>query len=112
MDLLFDGYRPIYKRHALGWEVESTFLLSTSQQMCYYKDKLFGGYATFLMDRILVDSCKPTTEEPAFTAYLNTSFKRPIAPTTPIMLRAWPEKLDGRKTFVRGSVHVLGESDE
>lgn len=102
---LFQGYRPVFKPHHLGWEVESRLLLSPSQQMCYYDGKLFGGYVAFLMDRILADCCKP-----AFTAYLNTSFLLPIPPTAPILLRAWPDKVEGRKIFLKGSVQIAGNN--
>ncbi|KAJ6008976.1 hypothetical protein N7522_003992 [Penicillium canescens] len=102
---LFQGYRPVFKPHQLGWEVESALLLSPSQRMCYYDGKLFGGYVAFLMDRILADCCKP-----AFTAYLNTSFLLPVPPTVPIVLRAWPEKVEGRKIFLKGSVQIPGTS--
>ncbi|KAE8388966.1 hypothetical protein BDV23DRAFT_184817 [Aspergillus alliaceus] len=81
MRLLFIGYHPVFKSHPLGCEVESLLELSPEQQICYYPDKLFGGYSAFLMDHILADCCKPTADEPAFTAYLNTSFKRPVPPT-------------------------------
>lgn len=102
---LFQGYRPVFKPHRLGWEVESLLRLGPSQRMCYYDGKLFGGYVAFLMDRILADCCKP-----AFTAYLNTSFLLSIPPTAPIVLRAWPEKVEGRKIFLKGSVQIPGQS--
>ena len=101
---MFQGYRPAFKVHPLGWEVECFLLLSPSQQMCYYDGKLFGGYLTFLMDRILADCCQP-----AVTAYLNTSFVRSVPPTAPILLRAWPDKVEGRKIYLKGSVQIPGE---
>lgn len=105
MRSLFQGYRPTFKVHPLGWEVESLLLLSPSQQMCYYDGKLFGGYLAFLMDRILADCCRP-----AFTANLNTSFVRPVPPTAPIRLRAWPDKVEGRKIYLKGSVQIQEEN--
>jgi hypothetical protein len=65
--------------------------------MCYYDSKLFGGYLAFLMDRILADCCRP-----AFTGYLNTSFVRPVPPKVPILLRAWPDKVEDRKIYLKG----------
>ena len=108
MRLLFKGYRPVFKSHPLGCEVESLLLLSPPQQICYYQDKLFGGCITFLMDRILADCCKPTAGEPAFTAYLNTSFKLSVPPTTPVRLHACPVKIDGRKIYLKGSLQITG----
>ncbi|CAG7960844.1 unnamed protein product, partial [Penicillium nalgiovense] len=43
MRSLFEGYRPTFKPHSLGYEAESLLLLTPSQQMCYYDGKLFGG---------------------------------------------------------------------
>lgn len=104
---LFQGYRPVFKPHRLGCEVESLLLLGPSQRMCYYDGKLFGGYVAFLMDRILADCC---CCKPAFTAYLNTSFLLPVPPTVPILLRAWPNKVEGRKIFLKGSVQIPGKA--
>lgn len=115
MRSLFDGYHPTFKRHLLGCEVEALLLLSPSQQMCYYEGKLFGGYVTLLLDRILADCCRPPDRVvagcgPAFTAYLNTSFLLPVPPNGPILLRAWPEKVDGRKIFLKGCVQIPGKA--
>ena len=123
MHSLFQGYRPRFRRHRLGWEGESLLQLSPSQQMCYYDGKLFGGYIAFLMDRLLVECCKPVLpgrcepdleddSQPAYTAYLHTSFLHSIPPTAPILLRAWPDKVEGRKIFLKGSVQIPGKTNE
>ncbi|CAG8025796.1 unnamed protein product [Penicillium nalgiovense] len=109
MRSLLQGYRPTFKPHKLGWEAESLLLLTPSQQMCYYDGKLFGGYIALLMDRILADCCKHK-HKPAFTAYLNTSFIHSVPPSAPILLRAWPEKVEGRKVFLKGSIRIPGKS--
>ncbi|KAJ5766688.1 uncharacterized protein N7511_004304 [Penicillium nucicola] len=108
MRSLFQGYRPIFKPHYLGWEAESLLRLSPPQQMCYYDGKLFGGYIALLMDRIIADCCK--RDKPAFTAYLNTSFIQSVQPSAPILLRAWPEKVEGRKVFLKGSIQIPGKA--
>ncbi|KAJ5318290.1 hypothetical protein N7476_004710 [Penicillium atrosanguineum] len=115
MRSLLQGYRPVYKPHRLGCEVESLLLLGPSQRMCYYEGKLFGGYSTFLMDQILADCCKPPESiiadtGPAFTVNLNTSFVLPVPPTVPIFLRAWPDKIDGRKIFLKGCIQIPGKA--
>lgn len=56
------------------------------------------------MDRILADSCRP-----AVTAYLNTTFVRSVPPMVPILLRAWPDKVEGRKIYLKGCVQIPGE---
>jgi hypothetical protein len=56
------------------------------------------------MDPILADCC-----ESAVTANLNTSFSCSVPPAVPILLRAWPDKVDGRKTYLKASVQIPGE---
>ncbi|KAJ5971703.1 uncharacterized protein N7479_001621 [Penicillium vulpinum] len=57
--------------------------------MCYYNEKLFGDYIALLVDRIFANCCKP-----AVTAYLNTSYIQSVPPTAPILLRAWPVRVE------------------
>jgi hypothetical protein len=104
MNLLFQGYHATFKPHPLRWEAESILLLGPTQQMCYYNGKLFGGYIALLMDRILADCCKP-----AVTAYLTTSYLQSVPPTAPILLRAWPDKVEGRKIYLKGSLQIPGK---
>ncbi|KAF9890706.1 hypothetical protein FE257_005572 [Aspergillus nanangensis] len=104
LQCLLEGYQPTIRPHRLGRELEAVLQLSRRQQMCYYEGKLFGGYLTFLLDQILADCCKP-----AVTAYLHTDFARPIAPHETIHLRAWPEKIEGRKVFLRGAIQVSAD---
>jgi acyl-coenzyme A thioesterase PaaI-like protein len=75
--------------------------------MCYYNGKLFGGYIALLMDQILADSCKP-----AVTAYLNTSYLQSVPPTAPILLRAWPDRVEGRKIYLKGSLQIPGKASQ
>jgi acyl-coenzyme A thioesterase PaaI-like protein len=100
---LLQGYRPTFRRHRLGWEADALLELGPRQQMCYYDGKLFGGYLALLLDQILADCCRP-----AVTAYLHTSFARSVPPDVPIRLRAWPERVDGRKIYLVGSVQIPG----
>ncbi|KAJ6033855.1 uncharacterized protein N7446_007853 [Penicillium canescens] len=110
MRSLLEGYLPTFKRHPLGCEAESLLILKPSQQMCYYDNKLFGGYLALLMDRILADCCKQC--KPAVTAYLNTSFVQSVPPTVPILLRAWPDKVEGRKLYLKGSIRIPGKASQ
>ena len=106
---LLEGYHPHFRPHHLGREVEAVLQLAPQQQMCYYNGKLFGGYLTLLLDQILADCCRPADpDRPAVTAYLHTSFKHSIPPHAPIRLRAWPEKVEGRKIYLRGAVEIPG----
>ena len=103
---LLEGYNPIFRPHHLGREAEAVLKLVPQQQMCYYDGKMFGGYLSLLLDQILADCCRP-----AVTAYLNTSFKHPVPPHVPIRLRAWPDKIEGRKIYLQGSIHIPGEKE-
>lgn len=115
MRSLLQGYDPIFKPHRLGREAKSLLLLSPSQRMCYHDGKLFGGYVAFLLDRILADCCQPPNRGfadgcgPVVTANFNASFLLPVSPTVPILLRAWPHKVEGRKIFLKGSVQIPGK---
>ncbi|KAB8228903.1 uncharacterized protein BDW43DRAFT_315404 [Aspergillus alliaceus] len=64
---------------------------------------MFGGYVTMLLERILADCCWP-----AALAYLNTSFAHSVPPDVPIRLRAWPEKVEGRKFYLTASIQIPG----
>ena len=81
--------------------------LSPAQQMCYYNRKLFGGYIALLIDQILADSCKN-----AVTATLNTSYLQSVPPTAPILLRAWPDRVEGRKIYLKGSLQIPGKTSQ
>ncbi|KAE8155647.1 hypothetical protein BDV40DRAFT_283210 [Aspergillus tamarii] len=105
LNTLLHGYRPTFRRHPLGWEADALLELGARQQMCYYDGKLFGGYLTLLLDRILADCCQP-----AVTAYLHTSFVHSVPPDVPIRLRAWPEKVDRRKIYLVGSIQIPGST--
>ena len=74
--------------------------------MCYYNRKLFGGYIALLMDHILADCCKLA----AVTATLNTSYLQSVPLTAPILLRAWPDRVEGRKIYLKGSLRILGKT--
>lgn len=79
--------------------------LVPQQQICYYDGKMFGGYLSLFLDQILADCCRP-----AVMAYLNTSFKHPVPPHVLIRLRAWPDKIEGRKIYLQGSIQIPGEN--
>jgi hypothetical protein len=98
---LLEGYRPAFRPHPLGKQASASITLSPQQQMCYYERKLFGGYLTILLDRILADCCPS-----AVTAYLNTTFLHFVPPDASIHLRAWPEKVDGRKVYLAGTIQI------
>jgi acyl-CoA thioesterase FadM len=42
-------------------------------------------------------------ERPAFTAYLNVKFKKPLHTPHVVMVRGQVKKVEGRKLFVKGS---------
>ncbi|KAB8204233.1 hypothetical protein BDV34DRAFT_226619 [Aspergillus parasiticus] len=101
---LLQGYNPTFRRHPLGMEADAVIKLTPRQQMCYYDGKMFGGYLALLLDRILADCCQP-----AVTAYLNTSFAQSVPPDVPIRLRAWPERVEGRKVYLTASIQIPGK---
>ncbi|KAL4912591.1 hypothetical protein BDW62DRAFT_17788 [Aspergillus aurantiobrunneus] len=76
------------------------WLQNFRQQMCYYERKLFGGYLSSLLDRILADCC------PSPLTYLNTTFLHAVPPDASIHLRARREKVGGRKVYLAGSAQI------
>lgn len=88
-------FYPSLKPHPLEWEAELLLLLSPAQHMCYFNGILFGGDLSLFMNRILTDYSKP-----AVTAYLNTCYVQWVPPTTPILLRSWPDRVHGPKIYL------------
>jgi hypothetical protein len=97
-----------YRSNTASEKMESQLLLESSKQIYCYHGKPFARYLTFLMDRIHADCC----EEPAFTASINPSFKKPVLPMAPIMPRSWLEEIDGPKVYLKGLIKTPRESGE
>lgn len=81
-------------------------VLDPEQKICYYPDKLHGGYLAFLMDEHFANCCPS-----AVTAWFNMDFLKSINPNvTRLALRAWPVKINGRKIYMEGSITIPDES--
>lgn len=93
-----------YRSNTASEKMESQLLLESSKQIYCYHGKPFARYLTFLMDRIHADCC----EEPAFTASINPSFKKPVLPMAPIMPRSWLEEIDGPKVYLKADKNSAG----
>ncbi|OQD79294.1 hypothetical protein PENANT_c055G00878, partial [Penicillium antarcticum] len=103
MDSLLQGYRPKFKPHPLGWEVEALLSLSPAQQMCYYNGKLFGGYIALLMDRILADSSSSIILVAA--TWHNHSVALPSGVATCTACRCYLAQSPSGPAFQRDSLH-------
>jgi acyl-coenzyme A thioesterase PaaI-like protein len=104
---LLHGYRPEFQNSELGQQATALMALEPQQRICFYPDKIHGGYQAFLLDQLFADCCKP-----AVTANLAVDFKRPIKPNARLILSAWPVKIEGRKVFMEGSIQVDEPSGE
>ena len=49
---------------------------------------------------------------PGFTAYLTVQYRRPTPLMVPLLWRAWTDREDGRKRWVKATCHVQGEDGE
>ncbi|KAH2751944.1 hypothetical protein KXV55_002801 [Aspergillus fumigatus] len=96
------GYSPIVRTVDLGKEAEYMTSLEPRQRICYYPGKLHGGMQAFFLDNLFADCCQG-----ALTASLTISYLRPINPQATLSFRAWPVKVDGRKTYMEGCIKFL-----
>ncbi|KAF2133196.1 hypothetical protein P153DRAFT_363406 [Dothidotthia symphoricarpi CBS 119687] len=95
---------------------------------------LHGGFAATMLDEVcgiligLTQEIKvrrlrergmlnANTSLTCFTAYLNTSYKKPIPAPGPVLCRARFERIDGRKQYIRatiedgaGTVYTVGDA--
>ncbi|KAI1159711.1 thioesterase superfamily protein [Nemania serpens] len=75
-----------------------------------YPDICHGGLVTTILDEvigILIPINSDRTRLPNgthMTAYLNTSFIRPVPTPATILARAWFTKAEGRKLYTQGSI--------
>lgn len=99
---LMRGYSPIVRAVDLGKEAEYVTTLEPRQRICYYPGKLHGGMQAFFLDNLFADCCQG-----ALTANLTISYLRPINPQATLSFRAWPVKVEGRKTFMEGCIKFL-----
>jgi hypothetical protein len=65
------------------------------------KEMVHGAIIAAIYDQLLalVSSC---TEQPSFTAYLNTTYKKPTPLYEELVFSAWVDKKEGRKLFIKG----------
>ncbi|KAH2020790.1 hypothetical protein KXV43_002566 [Aspergillus fumigatus] len=99
---LMRGYSPIVRAVDLGKEAEYVTILEPRQRICYYPGKLHGGMQAFFLDNLFADCCQG-----ALTANLTISYLRPTDPQATLSFRAWPVKVEGRKTYMEGCIKFL-----
>jgi hypothetical protein len=63
-----------------------------------------GGFVAAMFDELLGRS----QGGPGFTAYLTTTYRRPTPLFRDLDLRAWVERVEGRKRFIKGTCHLDG----
>ncbi|KAJ6125931.1 HotDog domain-containing protein [Penicillium samsonianum] len=98
---LLRRYIPDIQKNVIGQEARAILLFEPRQRICYYPGKIHGGYQAFLMDQLFADCCKP-----AVTANLTMEFMHPIQPDIKLVLRVWPVKIEGRKTWMEGAIKI------
>jgi hypothetical protein len=66
---------------------------------------LHGGYVAAIFDQFL-GMAQMIGKQPGMTGILTTRYHQRTPLNTELRLEAWIEKLDGRKTMVRGEMHA------
>lgn len=64
-----------------------------------------GGYVAAAYDEVLGRA----QGRPGFTAYLTVQYRRPTPLQTPLAFRAWLDREEGRKRWVKATCHADGE---
>lgn len=81
-------------------------LLSLGSGVNGHIDTSHGGFISLLHDECLgvaAEHMKPP-EKTTMTAYLKVDYKRPMRTPGVVLCRAWPEKREGKKLYVKGSI--------
>lgn len=63
-----------------------------------------GGIVTFIFDDVLGRLSAGLDRPPSRTAYLKTDFRAITPVNEPLRVRAWMERIEGRKRFLRGEI--------
>jgi acyl-coenzyme A thioesterase PaaI-like protein len=64
-----------------------------------------GGYVAAAFDEVL-GMAQSLGGKPGMTGALNVRYLKPTPLRTPLLLAGWVERVEGRKIFCRGTVHV------
>lgn len=86
-------------------------LVALGKGMTGFPGSLHGGMVSVIFDEvaglhIVLNGHVPGTElDKSFrTAYINTSFMKPVPTPATILVRSWIEKVEGRKHWVRARI--------
>lgn len=86
-------------------------LISLEEGMTGFPGSLHGGLVSVIFDEvaglhIVLDGHNPGTElDKSFrTAYINTSFMKPVPTPATVLVRSWIAKVEGRKHWVRAQI--------
>lgn len=103
-----------YKRSAPKESGIETFnaLIALGKGMTGFPGSLHGGMVSVIFDEVaglhvVLNGHVPGTEEldKSFrTAYINTSFMKPVPTPATILVRSWIVKVEGRKHWVRAQI--------
>lgn len=72
------------------------------------KHMVHGAVIAGIYDQLLA-LVSATTEKPSFTAYLHTDFRKPTPLYEELEFRAWVDRLESRKMFIKGHCTLNGE---
>lgn len=109
-------------RHAVSiWDAsrrqhgELTWLLAIGDGLNGHPKIVHGGMTAVFMDEILWAAHFNATRLSGFTANLSVDYRAPIPADSVLLARAWLERIDGRKRWLKGTIEgpdgkVYGEA--
>ncbi|KAI9227495.1 MAG: HotDog domain-containing protein [Piptocephalis tieghemiana] len=92
-----------------------SMILFPGKKLCSHPGIIHGGMLSTIMDEALAmaaydfDTFKKG--KVGFTARLELDFRSPVPAGKPLLIEAWQDQLDGRKTWVHGRMSPLDTAD-
>lgn len=90
--------------HDMSWEVCAALKLGSGVNG--HSDTCHGGFISVILDDVIGTAVHHAIKpgDATMTAYLNTSYKRPVRTPGVILARSWIEKIEGKKVWARGTI--------
>ena len=94
---------------------ELTWLLEIGDGLNGHPKIVHGGLTAVIMDEVLWAAHFNATKLSGFTANLSVDYRAPMPADSTLLARAWLEKVDGRKRWLKGTIQgpdgvVYGEA--
>ncbi|KAE8442340.1 hypothetical protein EG329_003473 [Mollisiaceae sp. DMI_Dod_QoI] len=86
--------------------VEILSILKLGSGVNGHRDICHGGFVSLLLDEVLgsIAESQRVGDQSTMTAYLKVDYKAPVRTPGTVLCRAWLEKREGRKMWIKGTV--------